>query len=137
MILFSLSISLSPHSHQHLLYLQLRQDILEERLECDENRALSLAAFALQIECGNYQKELMGRNYFVPEYYFSKRILQLYGTGFIRDHTPDAHRSINGLSQDDAMAKFIRVSRITSFNYYLSASLKLSMCCVCVYIYLL
>lgn len=101
--------SILDTNHQHLLYLQLRQDILEERLECDENRALSLAAFALQVECGNYQKELMGRNYFVPEYYFSKRILQLYGTGFIRDHTPDAHRSINGLSQDDAMAKFIRL----------------------------
>lgn len=96
-------------NHQNLLYLQLRQDILEERLECDENRALTLAAFALQVECGDYQKEMMGRNYFVPDYYFSKRILQLYGTGFIRDHTPDAHRSICGLSQDDAMVKFIRL----------------------------
>ncbi|GAB1598646.1 tyrosine-protein phosphatase non-receptor type 13-like isoform X1 [Argonauta hians] len=94
---------------QHLLYLQLRQDILEERFECDENRALTLAAFALQVEYGSYRKEMMGRNYFVPEYYFSKRILNLYGLGFIRDHTPEAHRSICGLTVDDAMAKFIRL----------------------------
>lgn len=100
---------LNSVNFQQLLYLQLRQDILEERFECDENRALSLAAFALQVEYGSYKKEMMGRNYFVPEYYFSKRILNLYGLAFIRDHTPEAHRSICGMSNDDAMAKFIRL----------------------------
>ena len=34
---------------RHLFYLQLRRDILEENVHCDEEQALRLAALALQV----------------------------------------------------------------------------------------
>lgn len=42
--------------HQH--YLQLRKDILEERVRCDTENAMILASLALQAEFGDYQPEV-------------------------------------------------------------------------------
>ena len=42
--------------HQH--YLQLRKDILEERMRCDMENAILLASLALQAEFGDYQPEV-------------------------------------------------------------------------------
>ncbi|NXV86085.1 FRPD2 protein, partial [Calonectris borealis] len=42
---------------RHQFYLQLRKDILEERLYCNDETALKLGALALQAELGNYASE--------------------------------------------------------------------------------
>ncbi len=39
-------------------YLQLRKDILEERVRCDLENAMILASLALQAEFGDYQTEV-------------------------------------------------------------------------------
>lgn len=54
---------LCPCSRRHSLtchqyYLQLRRDLLEERLHCEEEAALLLASLALQAEYGDYQPEV-------------------------------------------------------------------------------
>ncbi|PNJ52649.1 PTPN13 isoform 4 [Pongo abelii] len=41
----------------HQYYLQLRKDILEERMHCDDETSLLLASLALQAEYGDYQPE--------------------------------------------------------------------------------
>lgn len=43
---------------KHQYYLQLRKDILEERMRCDMNSAMILASLALQAEFGDYQPEV-------------------------------------------------------------------------------
>lgn len=43
---------------RHQFYLQLRKDILEERLYCNDETALKLGALALQAELGNYAPEV-------------------------------------------------------------------------------
>lgn len=53
----------APCSRRHSLtchqyYLQLRRDLLEERLHCDDETALLLASLALQAEYGDYQPEV-------------------------------------------------------------------------------
>ena len=42
----------------HQYYLQLRKDILEERIHCDDETSLLLASLALQAEYGDYQPEV-------------------------------------------------------------------------------
>lgn len=42
----------------HQYYLQLRKDILEDRMHCDDETALLLASLALQAEYGDYQAEV-------------------------------------------------------------------------------
>lgn len=43
---------------KHQYYLQLRKDILEERVRCDLENAVILASLALQTEFGDYQPEV-------------------------------------------------------------------------------
>ncbi|XP_063195331.1 FERM and PDZ domain-containing protein 2 isoform X3 [Chroicocephalus ridibundus] len=50
---------------RHQFYLQLRKDILEERLYCNDETALKLGALALQAEFGNYASEVTQQ---LPEY---------------------------------------------------------------------
>lgn len=77
---------------------------------CDEDKALRLAGLALQAEYGDYNKDTMGRNYFVPEHYFSERTLKRLGTGYVRDHAPDTHKELQGVSEMEAQTDFIKVS---------------------------
>ncbi|KAF7464794.1 Hypothetical predicted protein [Marmota monax] len=44
---------------RHQFYLQLRKDILEERLHCNDETLLQLGVLALQAEFGNYPKEVV------------------------------------------------------------------------------
>lgn len=43
---------------KHQYYLQLRKDILEERVRCDLENAMILASLALQAEFGDYQTKV-------------------------------------------------------------------------------
>lgn len=44
---------------KHQYYLQLRKDILEERMRCGIENAMVLASLALQAEFGDYQPEVL------------------------------------------------------------------------------
>lgn len=46
---------------KHQYYLQLRKDILEERMRCDTESAMILASLALQAEFSDYQPEVLSR----------------------------------------------------------------------------
>lgn len=43
---------------KHQFYLQMRKDILEERVRCDTENAMLLSSLALQAEFSNYQPEV-------------------------------------------------------------------------------
>lgn len=52
---------LFTHRHRltrHQYYLQFRKDIMEDRLYCNEETGLFLAALALQAEFGDYMPEV-------------------------------------------------------------------------------
>lgn len=53
---------------KHQYYLQLRKDILEERMRCETENAMLLASLALQAEFGDYQPEVSG--YLYDPYFF-------------------------------------------------------------------
>lgn len=46
---------------KHQYYLQLRKDILEEKMRCDTTNAMILASLALQAEFGDYQPEVINK----------------------------------------------------------------------------
>lgn len=51
------------HKHtRHQYYLQLRRDLLEDRLSCHEETALYLGALALQTEYGDSMPEVVHLN---------------------------------------------------------------------------
>lgn len=103
------SVTLLRHQiSKHLLYLQLRHDILEERTLCDEDQCVELSGLALQAEYGDYDPESMGKNYFLQEHYFPHRVVKRLGSGYIRDHATEEHRKLAGLTDRQAEIEFIK-----------------------------
>ncbi|KAL3876548.1 hypothetical protein ACJMK2_034389 [Sinanodonta woodiana] len=104
--------NMSALRHQttlHLLYLQCRRDILEERCQCKEDHMLALAGLALQAEYGDYSKETMEKNYYTPEHYFSGHALHRFGMLYIRDKTPESHLQYAGMGDVQAELEFIKM----------------------------
>ena len=97
---------------RHQLYLQLRHDLLEERLLCNEEKTLALSGVAIQAEYGDYDRETMGKNYFIPEHYYCGKMIKRMGVGYIRDNTADAHTRYTGLSQTQAEIEFIKMAQL-------------------------
>uniref|UniRef100_F6ZYU4 Tyrosine-protein phosphatase non-receptor type 13 n=1 Tax=Monodelphis domestica TaxID=13616 RepID=F6ZYU4_MONDO len=71
----------------HQYYLQLRKDILEERMHCDDETSLLLASLALQAEYGDYQPEVnMGWPNKKHKNFLPSKGLTEYGVHFHRVH---------------------------------------------------
>lgn len=103
------SVSLLRHQiSKHLLYLQLRHNILEERTLCDDDQCMELSALALQAEYGDYDPESMGKNYFLQEHYFPHQVVKRLGSVYIRDHATEEHCKLAGLTDRQAEIEFIK-----------------------------
>ncbi|XP_076444259.1 tyrosine-protein phosphatase non-receptor type 13-like isoform X5 [Babylonia areolata] len=116
--------SLSDFRHmssQHLLYLQLRRDVLEERCVADDHQLLSLSGLALHAEFGDYSHRTMGHNYFVPEQYLPAHTARRLGMGYVHDRALEAHRDALGLAPSQCEIQFIKmVQRLPEYgiHYY-------------------
>uniref|UniRef100_A0A096MEY2 Uncharacterized protein n=1 Tax=Poecilia formosa TaxID=48698 RepID=A0A096MEY2_POEFO len=94
---------------RHQYYLQLRKDILEDRLYCNEETGLFLAALALQAEFGDYMAELYGKDYYQPEHYVSKRMLEKLAVPIIREELPRLHASHAHLLPEEAETEYLKI----------------------------
>ncbi len=65
---------LRHHETSHQLYLQLRSDVIDDRVYSDVDPVLNLASLALQAEYGDYNKKRFGENYFKPKHYLPHRV---------------------------------------------------------------
>ncbi|XP_036403936.1 tyrosine-protein phosphatase non-receptor type 13 [Megalops cyprinoides] len=96
---------------QHQYYLQLRKDILEDRVQCDEETGLLLGALALQAEFGDYIPEVYGKKYYQPEHYISKRLLEKIALPFIREELPRLHALSTRMLPEEAEMEFLKVAQ--------------------------
>ncbi|XP_026207565.1 tyrosine-protein phosphatase non-receptor type 13 [Anabas testudineus] len=103
-------ISLLLHKQtRHQYYLQLRRDLLEDRLSCHEETALYLGALALQTEYGNYMPEVFGRNYYRPDQYISKSVMEKRALPYIQGELLRLHISNAQLLTDESELEFLKV----------------------------
>ncbi|XP_030291988.1 tyrosine-protein phosphatase non-receptor type 13 isoform X2 [Sparus aurata] len=113
-------VSLIQHAmtkHQH--YLQLRKDILEERVRCDTENAMILASLALQAEFGDYQPELHGKTYYRLEHYLPVSVLDKVNQATIKDELPKLHSNYYGASESETEFEFLKVSqRLTEYGVH-------------------
>ncbi|XP_028982966.1 tyrosine-protein phosphatase non-receptor type 13 isoform X2 [Betta splendens] len=96
---------------RHQYYLQLRKDILEDRLYCNEETGLFLAALALQAEFGDYMPELYGKNYYQPEHYVSKRMLEKLALPSIKEELPRLHTSHAQMLPEEAETEYLKIAQ--------------------------
>uniref|UniRef100_A0A671RBR6 Tyrosine-protein phosphatase non-receptor type 13 n=1 Tax=Sinocyclocheilus anshuiensis TaxID=1608454 RepID=A0A671RBR6_9TELE len=107
---FQDDVSLIQHTMtKHQYYLQLRKDILEERVRCDLENAMILASLALQAEFGDYQTELHGKTYFRTEHYLPASVLDKIDQTTIKEELPKLHSSYYNASEQEAELEFLKV----------------------------
>ncbi|CAL8284701.1 unnamed protein product [Merluccius merluccius] len=109
---FVSDVSLLLHKlSRHQYYLQLRKELLEDRLSCHEETALCLAGLALQAEYGNCMPEVYGRNYYRPDQYISKSVMEKRALPYIRDELLRLHVSNAQMPTDESELEFLKVSQ--------------------------
>ncbi|NWU74656.1 FRPD2 protein, partial [Onychorhynchus coronatus] len=96
---------------RHQFYLQLRKDILEERLYCNDETALKLGALALQAELGNYASEMHGKNYFRVEDYVPASRIEKMTLAYVQRELAKLHRMNRSLFEDEAELEFLKVTQ--------------------------
>uniref|UniRef100_UPI00398F682C tyrosine-protein phosphatase non-receptor type 13 n=1 Tax=Pristiophorus japonicus TaxID=55135 RepID=UPI00398F682C len=94
---------------RHQYYLQLRRDILEERLHCSDETALLLASLALQAEFGDYQPEFHGRSYFRLEHYLPIRVMESLEQSYMKEELPKLHITYCGATEAESELEFLKV----------------------------
>ncbi|XP_067092678.1 tyrosine-protein phosphatase non-receptor type 13 [Osmerus mordax] len=96
---------------RHQYYLQLRKDILEDRLHCNEETGLFLAALALQAEFGDYMSELYGKDYYQPEHYVSKRMLERMAFPSLKEELPRLHANHANMLPGEAETEYLKIAQ--------------------------
>ncbi|XP_060791346.1 tyrosine-protein phosphatase non-receptor type 13 isoform X2 [Neoarius graeffei] len=104
---------------KHQYYLQLRKDILEERMRCNMENAMILASLALQAEIGDYQPELHGKTYFRTEHYLPANIMEKLDQSSMKEELSKLHSNYYGAKEDEAEFEFLKVSqRLTEYGVH-------------------
>ncbi|KAL6096748.1 ptpn13 [Pungitius sinensis] len=104
---------------KHQYYLQLRKDILEERMRCDTETAMLLASLALQAEFSDYQPELHGKTYFRVEHYVPVSVQDKVEQMTIKEELTKLHSNYYGASDTEAEFEFLKVSqRLTEYGVH-------------------
>ncbi|XP_036115554.1 tyrosine-protein phosphatase non-receptor type 13 isoform X5 [Molossus molossus] len=103
----------------HQYYLQLRKDILEEMMHCDDETSLLLASLALQAEYGDYQPEVHGVSYFRLEHYLPPRVMEKLDLSYIKEELPKLHNTYVGASEKETELEFLKVcQRLTEYGVH-------------------
>ncbi|XP_044080527.1 tyrosine-protein phosphatase non-receptor type 13 isoform X8 [Neovison vison] len=103
----------------HQYYLQLRKDILEERMHCDDETSLLLASLALQAEYGDYQPEVHGVSYFRLEHYLPPRVMEKLDLSYVKEELPKLHNTYAGASEKETELEFLKVcQRLTEYGVH-------------------
>ncbi|ETE71812.1 Tyrosine-protein phosphatase non-receptor type 13, partial [Ophiophagus hannah] len=103
----------------HQYYLQLRKDLLEEKIHCDDETALLLASLALQAEYGDYQDEVHGLSYFRTEHYLPARVIENLELPNVKEELPKLHSTYASASENEAEIEFLKIcQRLTDYGVH-------------------
>ncbi|XP_061564678.1 tyrosine-protein phosphatase non-receptor type 13 isoform X2 [Cololabis saira] len=102
-------ISLLHKQTRHQYYLQLRRDLLEDRLSCHEETALYLGGLALQTEYGDSLPEVYGRNYYRPDQYVSKSVMEKRALPYVQGELLRHHANNAQMLTEESELEFLKV----------------------------
>uniref|UniRef100_A0A914XM52 Uncharacterized protein n=1 Tax=Plectus sambesii TaxID=2011161 RepID=A0A914XM52_9BILA len=93
----------------HEMYLQLRRDVIDERMHANRDAAYQLAALALQAELGDRPNE--STSYFHPNHYLPDRHLreEMGGEERIRSLLAELHSQYSGMSPREAEIELLKM----------------------------
>ncbi|KRZ42334.1 FERM and PDZ domain-containing protein 2, partial [Trichinella pseudospiralis] len=91
----------------HHIYLQLRHDVVEERLKCDSESAYQLGGVALQAEIGNRPADGQHK-YFDPKHYLPSNLLSNADLNCIAMKLADVHVKYSNLDRCTAEMEYLK-----------------------------
>ncbi|KRX16126.1 Tyrosine-protein phosphatase non-receptor type 13, partial [Trichinella nelsoni] len=91
----------------HHIYLQLRHDVVEERLKCDSESAYQLGGVALQAEIGNRPADGQHK-YFDPKHYLPSNLLNNADLNSIAMKLADVHVKYSNLDPCTAEMEYLK-----------------------------
>ncbi|XP_037133907.1 tyrosine-protein phosphatase non-receptor type 13 [Syngnathus acus] len=94
---------------RHQYYLQLRKDLLDDRLSCHEETALYLGALALQTEYGDCMPQVYGRNYCRPDQYVPKSVIEKRALPYILEELQRLHTNNAQMLTEESELEFLKV----------------------------
>ncbi|KHJ97759.1 PDZ/DHR/GLGF domain protein [Oesophagostomum dentatum] len=92
----------------HELYLQVRRDVIEERIQPRRDAAYELAALALQAEFGNRPPPVI-HDYFDNQHYLPQRYCSSDDPKHLQSVLAEMHGHYAGTKSSDAEHKFIQI----------------------------
>ncbi|XP_044516161.1 FERM and PDZ domain-containing protein 2 [Gracilinanus agilis] len=97
---------------RHQFYLQLRKDILEERIYCSDEMLLQLGALALQVEFGNYSPEqAQGKYSFLVEDYIPASMIERMTAPCVQSEVLKIHSCYGPLSREEVELEFLKLTQ--------------------------
>nr|XP_060637424.1 tyrosine-protein phosphatase non-receptor type 3 isoform X2 [Anolis sagrei ordinatus] len=101
--------TLQQEKNRHLIFLQLKADILEGRLLCPVNSAVVLASYAVQSQLGDYSASTH-----LPGYLSDYCFIPEQNKDFITK-VESLHEQHSGLKQSEAESCYINIARTLEF----------------------
>ncbi|XP_073410174.1 merlin isoform X1 [Dendrobates tinctorius] len=114
---------------QHLFFLQVKKQILEEKIYCPPEASVLLASYAVQAKYGDYDASVHKRGFLAEEELLPKRVINLY------QMTPEMweeritawYAEHRGRTRDEAEMEYLKIAQDTEMygvNYFLIRNKK-------------
>ncbi|KAG8455650.1 hypothetical protein GDO86_001731 [Hymenochirus boettgeri] len=114
---------------QHLFFLQVKKQILDEKIYCPPEASVLLASYAVQAKYGDYDPSVHKRGFLAEEELLPKRVINLY------QMTPEMweeritawYAEHRGRTRDEAEMEYLKIAQDTEMygvNYFLIRNKK-------------
>ncbi|XP_063769424.1 merlin isoform X2 [Pseudophryne corroboree] len=114
---------------QHLFFLQVKKQILDEKIYCPPEASVLLASYAVQAKYGDYDASVHKRGFLAEEELLPKRVINLY------QMTPEMweeritawYAEHRGRTRDEAEMEYLKIAQDTEMygvNYFLIRNKK-------------
>ncbi|XP_055377864.1 uncharacterized protein LOC129609770 [Condylostylus longicornis] len=103
---------------RHMLYLQLRKNILEKLILCSDDDLIVLGGLALQAEMGDYKKNMEFLDYFKVSHYLPEDVY--CRNKEIAKHLRNSHYCRKGMDHKEAEYNFVKyVQEMKEYGFHL------------------
>ncbi|KAM5182458.1 merlin-like [Mantella aurantiaca] len=108
---------------QHLFFLQVKKQILDEEIICSPEASVLLASYAVQAKYGDYNPNIHQPGFLSQDELLPKRVLQQYQmtSEMWQDKITAVHASHRGISRDEAEMNYLKIAQdldMYGVNYF-------------------
>ncbi|KAM8976824.1 merlin-like [Pelodytes ibericus] len=114
---------------QHLFFLQVKKQILDEEIHCSPEASVLLASYAVQAKYGDYNPNIHQPGFLSQDELLPKRVLQQYQmtSEMWQDKITAWYAEHRGIARDEAEMNYLKIAQdldMYGMNYFVVAQAK-------------